>query len=69
MESIAAAVARIRLAVAPVVFLDTCVILDVVRAPLRDAAATVGAALELLAGATRVPELRTRVAAKESSSC
>ena len=54
MESIATAVGRIRLAVAPVVFLDTCVLLDVVRAPLRNSAATVEAALELLTGAKRV---------------
>lgn len=53
MESIATAIGRIRRAVAPVVYLDTCVLLDVVRAPLRNAAGTVEAALELLTGAKR----------------
>jgi hypothetical protein len=55
MPNVATAAARIKLAVAPVVFLDTCVLLDVVRAPLRNAAGTVEAATELLTGATRNP--------------
>jgi hypothetical protein len=53
MESIAAAIGRIQRAVAPVVYLDTCVLLDIVRAPLRNAAGAVEAALELLTGAKR----------------
>lgn len=55
MPDVAAAAARIRLAVAPVVFLDTCVLLDVVRAPLRNAAGNVEAATEVLTGANRTP--------------
>ncbi len=55
MPDVAAAAAQINLAPAPVVFLDTCVLLDIVRAPLRDAAANVQAATELLTGATKVP--------------
>jgi hypothetical protein len=55
MPSVAAAAAHIKLAVAPVVFLDTCVLLDVVRAPRRSAAGNVEAATELLRGATRNP--------------
>ena len=47
--------ARFRLMPRTVVFLDTCVLLDVIRAPLRDAATTVQAAMELLAGAQRLP--------------
>lgn len=50
-----AAAAHIKRAVAPVVFLDTCVLLDVVRAPSRNAAGDVEAAMELLTGATRNP--------------
>ncbi|HLJ91991.1 MAG TPA: hypothetical protein VKU02_02245 [Gemmataceae bacterium] len=55
MPNVAAAAAHIKLAVAPVVFLDTCVLLDVVRAPLRNAAGNVEAATELLTRATRNP--------------
>jgi hypothetical protein len=55
MPDVAAAAARIKLAVAPVVILDTCVLLDVVRAPLRNAAGNVEAATEVLAGARRNP--------------
>ena len=55
MPNVAAAAALIKLAVAPVIFLDTCVLLDVVRAPLRNAAGNVEAATELLTGATRKP--------------
>ena len=55
MRSVADAAAHIKLAVAPVVFLDTCVLLDVVRAPGRNAAGDVEAATELLTGATRKP--------------
>ncbi|MGC8639447.1 MAG: hypothetical protein ACP5XB_06165 [Isosphaeraceae bacterium] len=51
----ATAAARVKLAVAPVVFLDTCVLLDVVRAPLRNAAGNVEAATEVLTGANRTP--------------
>jgi hypothetical protein len=55
MPTVPAAAAQIKLAVAPVVFLDTCVLLDVVRAPVRNAAGNVEAATELLTGATRKP--------------
>lgn len=55
MPDVAAASAHIKRAVAPVVFLDTCVLLDVVRAPRRNAAGNVEAAAELLTGATRTP--------------
>ena len=55
MPDVAAAAAHIKLAVAPVVFLDTCVLLDVVRAPLRNAAGDVEAATEVLKGARRNP--------------
>lgn len=54
MSSILAAVGAIQAHVAPVVFLDTCVLLDIVRAPLRNASLTVQAATELLTGAQRV---------------
>lgn len=55
MPDVVAAAAQITLAVAPVVFLDTCVLLDIVRSPLRNAAGNVEAATELLLGATRNP--------------
>ena len=55
MPDVAAAAAHIKLAVAPVVFLDTCVLLDVVRAPLRNTAGNVEAAKEVLTGASRTP--------------
>ncbi len=55
MPSVADAAAHIKLAVAPIVFLDTCALLDVVRAPLRNAAGNVEAPAELLTGATRNP--------------
>jgi hypothetical protein len=55
MPGVDAAAATINLAVAPVVFLDTCVLLDVVRAPLRNAAGNVGAATEVLTGAIGNP--------------
>ena len=54
MSSILAAVGTIQAHVAPVVFLDTCVLLDIIRAPLRNACLTVQAATELLTGAQRV---------------
>jgi hypothetical protein len=54
MPSILAAVGTIQAHVAPVVFLDTCVLLDIIRAPLRNASLTVQAATELLTGAQRV---------------
>jgi hypothetical protein len=53
MPSIPAAVATIQANPAPVVYLDTCVLLDVIRAPLRNTAAAVQAAAELLTGAQR----------------
>ncbi len=55
MPTIAAAVATIQGNAAPVVYLDTCVLLDIVRAPLRNNAAAVQAASELLTGAQRTP--------------
>ncbi len=55
MLSIPTAVAAIQAHAAPLVFLDTCVLLDIIRAPLRDAAATVQAATELSTGAQRLP--------------
>lgn len=55
MPDVAAAAAQIKRAVAPVIFLDTCVLLDVVRAPRRNAPGNVEAATELLRGATRNP--------------
>jgi hypothetical protein len=55
MPDVVAAAATISLAVAPVVFLDSCVLLDIVRAPLRNAAGNVGAATEVLRGANRNP--------------
>ncbi|MEI7685748.1 MAG: PIN domain-containing protein [Planctomycetota bacterium] len=55
MPDVAQAVAQIKLSVAPVVFLDTCVLLDVVRAPLRNAPENVEAATELLRSATCNP--------------
>ncbi len=55
MLDVAAAAAHMKRAVAPVVFLDTCVLLDVVRAPLRNAAGNVEAATEILTGANRTP--------------
>ena len=47
MLDVAAAATHIKKAVAPVVFLDTCVLLDVVRTPGRNAAGNVEAATEL----------------------
>jgi len=55
MPSIPAAVTTIQADPAPVVYLDTCVQLDIIRAPLRNAASAVQAASELLTGAQRVP--------------
>jgi hypothetical protein len=55
MPDVLAAADTINLAVAPVVFLDTCVLLDIVRAPLRNFAGNVGAATEVLTGANRNP--------------
>jgi len=55
MPDVATAADQIKRAPAPVLFLDTCVLLDIVRAPLRDAATSVEAATELLTGATRKP--------------
>ena len=53
MSKLADAIGRIHHAPAPVVFLDTCVLLDVIRAPARNHSATVRAALDLLVGAVR----------------
>ena len=55
MPTIAAAVATIQANPAPVVFLDTCVLLDIIRAPLRNAASAVEAATELLIGTQHSP--------------
>lgn len=55
MPSILAAVAAIQAHPAPAVFLDTCALLDIIRAPNRGAAATVEAATELLTGANKNP--------------
>ena len=55
MPSIAAAVATIEANPAPMVYLDTCVLLDIIRAPLRNTAAAVQAASELMTGAQRKP--------------
>ena len=55
MPSIAAAVATIEANPAPMVYLDTCVLLDIIRAPLRNTAAAVQAASELMTGARRKP--------------
>jgi len=55
MPSIPTAVITIQAHPAPVVYLDTCVLLDIIRAPLRNAASAVQAASELLTGARRVP--------------
>ena len=50
MPNIPAAVAAIQAHPAPVVYLDTCVLLDIIRAPLRNTASAVQAASELLTG-------------------
>lgn len=55
MPSVASAAAQIHGAAAPVVFLDTCVLLDIVRAPLRNAPRNVAGATELLVGVRRNP--------------
>lgn len=52
MPSIADTAARVATAGAPVLFLDTCNILDIVRAPVRLLTGCVEAASELVAGAT-----------------
>lgn len=52
MPSIADTAARVAAAGVPVLFLDTCSILDVIRAPVRGLAGCVEAALELLGMAT-----------------
>ena len=54
MASLPDAVATIQAHAAPVVFLDTCVLLDIIRAPFRNKASTVQAARELLTAAQRV---------------
>jgi len=55
MPSIPDSVIAIQARAAPVLFLDTCVLLDVIRAPLRDSAFTVQAAVEVLTAAQRSP--------------
>jgi hypothetical protein len=55
MISLPAAVAAVLAVPAPVIFLDTCVLLDIVRAPHRDAPAEIEAATELLTSAQRNP--------------
>lgn len=55
MPTIPDTVVKIQAHPAPFIFLDTCVLLDIIRAPNRGAALTVGAAIELLKGATKDP--------------
>ena len=47
MITLAQAVADLIAAPRPILFLDTCTLLDIVRAPLRDLTATVRAGVEL----------------------
>ena len=54
MPSIADTAARVAAAGVPVLFLDTCNILDVIRAPVRNLTGCVEAATELVAGVTAV---------------
>jgi hypothetical protein len=49
MITLARAVAALSAAPGPILFLDTCTLLDIVRAPLRDLTATVRAGVELRA--------------------
>jgi hypothetical protein len=55
MPTIGATVATIQAKPAPIVFLDSCVLLDIVRAPHRNAARTVLSAAILLEGARKNP--------------
>jgi hypothetical protein len=55
MTLIAAAVAAINGIPAPVAFLDSCILLDVVRAPRRNKASEVRVARQFLASANKVP--------------
>jgi len=55
MPTIAATVATVQALPAPVMFLDTCVLLDIIRAPLRNAASAVEAASQLLTGTQHAP--------------
>lgn len=55
MPSFADAVAQISAANVPVLFLDTCILLDVVRAPARGLAKVVESASELVIRATLAP--------------
>jgi len=55
MPTIAATVASVQALPAPVMFLDTCVLLDIIRAPLRNAASAVEAASQLLTGTQHAP--------------
>jgi hypothetical protein len=55
MALIADVVSTITANPAPVVFLDSCVLLDVVRAPLRNAAGEVRVGSQLLTSARKVP--------------
>ena len=49
MITLARAVADLSAAPRPILFLDTCTLLDIVRAPLRDLAAEVRVGVELRA--------------------
>jgi len=55
VPTIPVTVATIQAHPAPVLFLDTCALLDVIRAPNRNAALAVEAATELLAATQRTP--------------
>ena len=55
MTLITGAVATITGNPAPVVFLDSCILLDVVRAPLRNASSEVRVACQILASAGKTP--------------
>jgi hypothetical protein len=55
MPTIPDVVGKIQAHVAPVVFLDTCVLLDVIRAPRRNISTAVQAAIELSTAAQRMP--------------
>jgi hypothetical protein len=55
MIALAQAVADLTAAPRPILFLDTCTLLDLVRAPLRDLTAAVRASIELRALAASGP--------------
>jgi hypothetical protein len=56
MTLIAAAVVAVKGSPAPVVFLDSCILLDVVRAPRRNKASEVRVAQQFLASANKAPK-------------